>query len=118
MKAKSLFAIKQPAVKSEDTQIKNSDSSISTLIKKRRRQILVHSYLYYELNENLISDTQWSEWALELEELQSKYPDIADQVEYADAFKGFDHSTGANLKSAYSQGNIVSIAIRLLHYNP
>ena len=118
MKSKSLFAIKQPAVKADTTQIKDSVSSISALIKRRRRQILVHSFIYYELNQNLISDTQWSEWATELENLQSKYPDIADKTEYADIFQGFDHSTGANLKSAYEQDSIVSIAFRLLHYNP
>ena len=117
MKAKSLFAIKQPTVKEESAQIKDSDTQISALIKKRRRQILVHSFIYYELNENLISDTQWSDWAIELEKLQADYPDVASKVEYADVFKGFDHSTGANLKDAYMQDNIVSIAFRLLHYN-
>ena len=118
MKAKSLFAIKQPVVKEESAQIKDSESSISTLIKRRRRQILVHSFIYYELNQNIISDNQWSEWATELEDLQSKYPDIADKTEYAAVFQGFDHSTGANLREAYMQDNIVSIAFRLLHYNP
>lgn len=118
MKAKSLFAIKQPTVKEESAQIKDSDTQISALIKKRRRQILVHSYLYYELNENLISDTQWSEWALELEKLQADYPDVSSKVEYADVFQGFDHSTGANLRDAYNQPNIVTLAFRLLHYNP
>lgn len=118
MKSKSLFAIKQPAVKADTTQIEDSVSSISALIKRRRRQILVHSFIYYELNQNLISDTQWSEWALELEKLQADYPNIASKVEYAEVFKGFDHSTGANLKSAYEQDSIVSIAFRLLHYNP
>lgn len=118
MKSKSLFAIKQPAVKADTVQTKNSEDSISDLIKRRRRQILVHSFIYYELNQNLISDTQWSEWALELEKLQADYSDIASKVEYAEVFKGFDHSTGANLKSAYEQDNIVSIAIRLMHYNP
>lgn len=118
MKAKSLFAIKQPAVKADTVQTKNSEDSISDLIKRRRRQILVHSFIYYELNENLISDTQWSEWAIELEKLQADYPGIASKVEYADVFKEFDHSTGANLRDAYMQDNIVSIAFRLLHYNP
>ena len=71
--------------------------SIATLITRRRRQILVHSIIYYRLNDNIISDQQWSEWALELENLQTRYPDIASECPLADAFKDFDHSTGENL---------------------
>ena len=71
--------------------------SIAKLITRRRRQILVHSVIYYRLNDNIISDQQWSEWALELENLQTKYPDIASECPLADAFEGFDHSTGENL---------------------
>ena len=71
--------------------------SIAKLITRRRRQILVHSVIYYRLNDNIISDQQWSEWALELENLQTQYPDIASECPLADAFKGFDHSTGENL---------------------
>lgn len=71
--------------------------AIAALINRRRRQILVHSIIYYRFNDNLISDAQWSEWALELEELQVQYPDIASQCVYAEAFEDFDHSTGQNL---------------------
>lgn len=70
---------------------------IAELIKRRRLQILIHSCIYYEFNQNLITDTQWSTWALELERLQTKYPNIAKQVIWAEAFKNFDHSTGYNL---------------------
>ena len=71
--------------------------SIAKLITRRRRQILVHSVIYYRLNDNIISDQQWSEWASELENLQTQYPDIASECPLADAFKDFDHSTGENL---------------------
>ena len=71
--------------------------SIAKLITRRRRQILVHSVIYYRLNDNIISDQQWSEWALELENLQTQHPDIASECPLADAFKDFDHSTGENL---------------------
>ena len=74
-----------------------TDEQIRELINRRRRQILVHSIIYYEMNDSLISDNQWAEWALELEELQGKYPDIAEECPYADAFSGFEHSSGYNL---------------------
>ena len=58
---------------------------------------MVHSIIYYRMNDNLISDNQWAEWALELEALQNKYPEIAKTCVYADGFEDFDHSTGCNL---------------------
>lgn len=70
---------------------------IYAIINRRRRQILVHSVLYYRMNTNLIDDDTWSRWALELETLQEQYPEISVQVPYYDAFKDFDHSTGSNL---------------------
>lgn len=74
-----------------------SKKSIAELLNRRRRQILVHSVIYYKMNDNLISDSTWSKWATELEELQAKYPYIAAKVPYAKEFKEFDHSTGMNL---------------------
>ena len=56
-----------------------------------------NSIIYYKMDDNLISDSTWSAWATELEELQKKYPDIAAKVPYAEEFKDFDHSTGMNL---------------------
>lgn len=70
---------------------------VAELLNRRRRQILVHSIIYYKMDDNLISDSAWSAWATELEELQKKYPDIAAKVPYAEEFKDFDHSTGMNL---------------------
>ena len=67
---------------------------IRELILRRRRQLLVHSVIYYRFNENLISDQTWSTWAVELEKLQKEYPNEAAEVELADAFKNFNHSTG------------------------
>lgn len=70
---------------------------IFTLINRRRRQILVHSVLYYKMNETLIDDSTWAKWALELEELQEKYPEIAKKVPYHKEFQSFEHSSGYNL---------------------
>lgn len=72
-------------------------ADIAELITRRRRQILVHSIIYYRLCDNIISDSQWSDWALELEDLQSKYPKIAADCPLAEEFRDFDHSTGQSL---------------------
>lgn len=70
---------------------------IASLISRRRRQLLVHSIIYYQMNDNIISDYTWSQWAKELVELQEKYPDIAKLCVYSEAFEDFDGSTGFNL---------------------
>lgn len=59
--------------------------------------MLVHSCIYYEFNQSLISDKQWDEWAKELRTLQEHYPNIAKKVMWYEAFKDWDASTGAFL---------------------
>ena len=70
---------------------------IAEKIQQRRLQILVHSCIYYEYNKNIISDRQFDIWGKELVQLQKDYPDIASQIIYAEAFEGFDASTGFDL---------------------
>ena len=84
--------------------------TVSEKIRQRRRQMLVHSYLYYEMDTNLILDITWSKWAVELAELQKKYPKESNEVEYAEQFKDWDGSSGAHLKY---DDNIISIAYAL-----
>lgn len=89
---------------------------IAEKIQQRRYQMLVHSYIYYEMNENIVSDSQWSKWAVELADLQKKYPEIASQVRYANDFADWDGSSGAFL-TYVDKSNIVMIAHRLLQNN-
>lgn len=88
------------------------DDPIAAKIQQRRYQILVHSLLYYEMDINFVTDAKWAEWAKELVSLQSAHPDIASRVIFAEAFKGFDASTGFNLP--YRDEQVVNIAYRLL----
>lgn len=74
-----------------------TDDELIALINRRRRQILVHSVIYYKLGDNIISDHQWQDWANELDALQKAFPDIANKCVYADAFKKFDPCSGFNL---------------------
>lgn len=86
---------------------------IAEKIQQRRYQMLVHSYIYYEMNENIVSDNTWSTWAMELVELQTKYPHIAEKVIYAEDFADWDGSSGAFLTYA-NKPNIVNTANRLV----
>ena len=72
--------------------------TIQEKIRQRRRQMLVHSYIYYELDDNIVSDAQWAKWAKELQELQEKYPKESAEVEEYEQFKNWDGSSGAFLK--------------------
>ena len=91
----------------------NNHEQIAELISRRRRQLIVHSVIYYKMNSNIIDDATWSKWAMELVDLQRSYPDIAAACPYADDFKGFDGSTGFNL--ALDDPWAIDVATRLLH---
>jgi hypothetical protein len=71
--------------------------TIHDRIAQRRRQILVHSIIYYRFDDSIISDHKWVGWARELVELQAQYPEIAASCPLAEAFKDFNASTGYDL---------------------
>ena len=78
---------------------------IYELIDQRRRQILVHSIIYYQMDESIVTDAQWSKWAMELVDLQAQYPDIAARCVYSEAFANFDGSSGFDLPLDDEWGN-------------
>ena len=58
----------------------------------RERQVLIHAYLYYKLNKNLVGDNLYDHFSFALARLIKKYPeDFKKSVFYAD-FKGFNPS--------------------------
>jgi hypothetical protein len=89
-------------------------NEIEELICRRRKQILVHSYLYYEMNNNVISDHTYDEWCKELADLQKHHPIESNNVPfYRDSFEGYDGSTGFHLpKEAWMH----DIGFRMLMY--
>lgn len=70
---------------------------VAQLITQRRKQILVHSVLYYRMGESVIPDHKWNEWARELASLQEQYPDISANCPLAKEFENFDPATGFDL---------------------
>ena len=59
--------------------------------------MLLHSCIYYELNDNIISDHQWQEWADELQQLQEKHPKHCSIGCWDWEFRDWDGATGAHL---------------------
>lgn len=94
-----------------------STDNIKSEILRRRKQILVHSCLYYQYNTNLIEDWQYDKIARRLAELQIAHPDISNNLGYHDKeFKGFgeDHCySGFNLPR--SSPEVVATAERLIY---
>lgn len=77
-----------------DDPMVNDIQTLSEKIKQRRTQMLVHSYLYYVKDENIISDEKWQQWADELVELQKQKLEIGF---YDEAFKDWTGATGMHL---------------------
>lgn len=90
------------------------DKSICAKIQQRRLQILVHSCIYYEYDANIISDSQWNDWAKELVNLQRQHPEESASVIWFKAFQNFDGSTGMDLPIKDSW--VLNKAEELLYY--
>ena len=78
----------------DDDPMVNEIQTLSEKIRQRRSQMLVHSYLYYVLDENVIDDAKWQQWADELSELQSQKKVIGF---YDEAFSDWSGATGSHL---------------------
>lgn len=87
--------------------------TIEERIRQRRRQMLVHSYIYYELNDSIISDATWSKWAKELAQLQKDYPEESKRVEEYEQFKDWDGSSGAFLNFGENIKTVAKILLSL-----
>ena len=85
---------------------------IAEKIQQRRYQLLVHSCIYYHLNQNIVSDAIWNEWSEELVDLQTKYPNIASKVTLHEYFNDWDGSTGAFLP--ITKPWVIDIATKLV----
>lgn len=94
---------------------KSEDELIVELINRRERQILVHSYIYEDLNKNLIDDTTWDLWAKQLVYMFIYYPEHAEKSEYYKYFVGWTGDTASDLQTAYRLPEIMDAARRLLN---
>ena len=63
-----------------------------------QRFIILHSYIYYELNRNVISDMEYDRRAKELVFYKNKYPELWKSSMYYKQFgDDYDGSTGFTL---------------------
>ena len=69
--------------------------SLTERVKQLRSAMLIHSYIYYQLNSNLITDHQFDERAAELVGLQAQL--FMPIGWYDDAFADWTGATGCHL---------------------
>jgi hypothetical protein len=85
----------------------------------RMQQFLIHGYLYYALNENIIDDHKYDRICVRLVELMNKYPEEAKKMPYYELTGGGGEGSG----SAFFIGldeyppQIVTKAFRMLWYH-
>jgi hypothetical protein len=82
---------------------------------RRQRQLLVHSFLYYQLNANIINDHTFDLWSKELAEAIKTHPEIFKQTVYAKEFESFDGSSGYDLPFHYPE--VQDTGYKLLNYH-
>lgn len=73
----------------------NLTHSVRGRIKHLRSLMLVHSYMYYYIDNPIVTDDQWQQWANELRDVQSVF--IHNINWYDEVFADWDGSTGYHL---------------------
>ena len=75
-----------------------SELSIQDYINFLQRLIIVHSYIYYELDDNVISDKEYDARARELVKYKNEYPELWLASEYYKQFgDDYNGATGFTL---------------------
>lgn len=83
-----------------------------------QRFIILHSYIYYELDDNVISDQAYDKKSKELVQYKNEYPDLWKSSEYYKQFgDDYNGSTGFTLYHDLNekQQEIIRSIARLRH---
>lgn len=92
-----------------------STQEVAERIRQRRAQMLIHSCIYYEMDDNIISDHKWQEWADELADLQNYWPELCEQNFFDDQFKDWTGATGNHLPHRHPW--VYNKAMQILQWN-
>lgn len=104
------------SITSETSAIESNPSSkfsIEEVLMRRRGQFLVHSFMYYVLNDSIISDEKYDSICRELAELQAEHSKLAAQLPYHDICSRLDES-GSGFYIQDYPNEIMGTACRLL----
>jgi hypothetical protein len=73
------------------------ESEERILMRRLWLSILIHSCIYYELDDSLISDEVWNLMAHELVKLRDENPGIVKSMKFPDELRKFTPATGHDL---------------------
>lgn len=73
--------------------------------------MLVHSFLYYKLDNSIIHDRDFDKWALELVDLQRDYPEESKEAELYEEFINWDGTTGFDLPLYYPFVEVIALRV-------
>jgi len=79
--------------------------SVQSKIESLERWLLVHAIIYYEYNNNIVTDTQWDTNAYQLVDMIKQYPKDFKASYYYILYKEFDGSTGFDLPDGLKEWN-------------
>lgn len=82
---------------------------------RKQNQLLVHSFLYYQLDTSIISDHAFDLWSKQLATAIQDYPEVFAQSHHFRDFKDFDGSSGFDLP--FANPDVQARALRLLEYH-
>jgi len=71
--------------------------TVKEKIRQRRSQMLIHSCLYYEMDQSIVDDYTWQRWADELADLQKNNPKDCNIGFFDREFSDWDGSSGYHL---------------------
>jgi len=87
---------------------KTIEPRVVAAIARRRRQMLLHSFLYYHMDSPIIDDATWTKWAQQLFQLHRKY---GKRIGFYDAaFADWNGSSGYHLPA---DADVVRVARRV-----
>lgn len=96
-----------------------NDDEIKAKIRQRRAQMLIHSCIYYEMDDNIVSDHRWQTWADELEKLQKENPTLCKINFFDHEFANWNGATGNHLPHrhpwVYAKANYIVMIHRKLY---
>lgn len=66
------------------------------VMNRLRRNVIVHSVIYYRFNKNLIGDSDYDQLCVRLDTMQRENVDLCNEAVYSEDFKDYNPSTGMN----------------------
>lgn len=85
--------------------IRNPYLSLKTRIDALQRWIILHSIVYYHLNDSIISDRVFDLHCAHLLEMRNESPETFEKSEYFHVFEDFDGTTGFDLYDRLSEAD-------------